>query len=145
MVDQSWPVNSRRHYVVLTVTSSGCLKLYVNPWELNLEDWDTAIEHCKTGSCSCAPVNMNLQAPHAGRFRDSDNLCQTPHPHLHLWQNPLCFSTSGVVISLILYVRSIPGSEHHCYNPPLGGMSESCQNPPPLGIHTDSYIEHNEE
>ncbi len=36
MADQSQPVNPRMHYVVLTVTSSGCLKLYLNPWELSL-------------------------------------------------------------------------------------------------------------
>ncbi len=34
IADQSWPVNPRMHYVVLTVTSSGCLKLYLIPWEL---------------------------------------------------------------------------------------------------------------
>ncbi len=35
MADQRWPINPRIHYVVLTVTSSGCLKLYLNPWELS--------------------------------------------------------------------------------------------------------------
>ncbi len=34
MADQSRPVNPRMHYVVLTMTSSGCLKLYLNPLEL---------------------------------------------------------------------------------------------------------------
>ncbi len=33
MSDQSGPVNARMHYVVFTVTSSGCQKLYLNPWE----------------------------------------------------------------------------------------------------------------
>ncbi len=33
--DQNQPVNPRIHYVVLKVTSSGCLKLLeLNPWEL---------------------------------------------------------------------------------------------------------------
>ncbi len=31
MADQSRPVNPRMHYMVLTVTSSGCVKLYFNP------------------------------------------------------------------------------------------------------------------
>ncbi len=31
MADQTQPVNPRMHYVVLTVTSGGCLKLYLNP------------------------------------------------------------------------------------------------------------------
>ncbi len=53
--------------------------------------------------------------------------CQSPHPHLHiLCHNPPLSSTPGG--------GNAPGSEHHCHNP-LGGMSESCQNP--LGIHTD--------
>ncbi len=34
MVDQSWPVNPRMHYLLLTLTSSGRLQLYPNPWEL---------------------------------------------------------------------------------------------------------------
>ncbi len=33
MANQSQPVNLRMHYVILTVTSSGCLKLDLNPWE----------------------------------------------------------------------------------------------------------------
>ncbi len=36
MADQSGPVNPRMHYVVLTVTSCGCLNLYLNPWKLEL-------------------------------------------------------------------------------------------------------------
>ncbi len=35
MADQRRPVNPRMHYMVLTLTSSGCLKLYLNPWELS--------------------------------------------------------------------------------------------------------------
>ncbi len=34
MTDESRPVNPRMHYVVLKVTSTGCLKLYLNLWEL---------------------------------------------------------------------------------------------------------------
>ncbi len=34
IVDQSWHVNPRMYYVVLTVTSSGCQNLYLNPREL---------------------------------------------------------------------------------------------------------------
>ncbi len=36
MADLSQPVNHRMHCVVLIVTSSGCLKLYLNRWELNV-------------------------------------------------------------------------------------------------------------
>ncbi len=31
MADRSRPVNTRMHYVVFKVTSTGCLKLYLNP------------------------------------------------------------------------------------------------------------------
>ncbi len=37
MANQIWPASPRMHYVVLTVTSSGCLKLYLNPCELFFE------------------------------------------------------------------------------------------------------------
>ncbi len=35
MAEQSRTVNHRMHYVVLTLTSTGYLKLYLNPRELN--------------------------------------------------------------------------------------------------------------
>ncbi len=38
------------------------------------------------------------------------------------------FPTPGSGNLFILNVRTAPGSEHNCHNP-LGGMSESCQNP----------------
>ncbi len=37
MVDHSRPVNPRMHYVALTMTSSSCLKLYLNPREMGLD------------------------------------------------------------------------------------------------------------
>ncbi len=33
IADQSWLIIPRMHYMVLTVTVSGCLKEYLNPWE----------------------------------------------------------------------------------------------------------------
>ncbi len=36
IADQSQPVNPRMPYVVLTVTSSGCLQLYLNPWRIGV-------------------------------------------------------------------------------------------------------------
>ncbi len=46
MAHQSRPINPRMHYVVLTVTSSGCLELYLNPLEFGV--LQTAVDTCNT-------------------------------------------------------------------------------------------------
>ncbi len=94
-----------------------------------------------------APVKMNHQGPLPWADPgDSDIwkclLSKSPSSLVPFVSESVLFPTPGYGNFFILNVETAPESEHHCHNP-LGGMSESCQNPlgcmrgGGLGIHTD--------
>ncbi len=77
-------------------------------------------------------ITRVFSPPHVGRLRRFWHLkissvkVSTVIVHF-VSESPLCPTPGGWNL-FIWNIRTAPGSKYHCHNP-LGGMSESCQNP----------------